>query len=246
MYNAAMLEPGRRNLHQQLVEDLTQNIVGGVWPPGTLLPPEAQLASDFNVSRIVVRETVKVLVEKGLLSVRQGRGTTVRSEQDWNPIDPLILRLRQQGDKANSILVELVEIRQLFEVHAAGRAALRISDRELEQLGMHLRRMDSLLDAPIEFNKSDAEFHLMIVQAAQNRVLTKLIEPVRDLLRTSMYETVMLPNAPQGAQVFHWRIFRAIEAHDRAAAEQAMRQHLDKAAIDLMTAERQQHAQTTS
>ena len=229
-----MSNDGRKNvsLHQRLVEEFTRRLVGGAWRPGTLLPPEARLAEEFGVSRIVVRETVKVLVEKGMLTVRQGRGTTVQPESLWNPLDPLILRFRQQAGATDQILSELVEARYVFEVQAVGLSAVRVSDDELRRIDLHLRRMDTLTGSPDEFYIADTEFHLMVVRAAQNRVLAKLIEPIRDLLRNTMRETVRIPNAAQSAQVHHWRIFRALQAHDRRAAEDAMRAHLDQAALD--------------
>ncbi|MBB6096775.1 DNA-binding FadR family transcriptional regulator [Deinobacterium chartae] len=222
------------SLHARLVEELTSRIVSGALPCGALLPPEPRLAEEFGVSRIVVRESVKVLVEKGLVEVRQGRGTTVRPESEWNPLDPLILRFRQHGGGVSRLRAELLEARQVFEVQMVGMAATRVSEEELQQLSGHLRRMDTLMRDPDAFHAADTEFHLMIMRAAQNRVLAKLIEPIRDLLRDALHQTVTLPGAPQSAQVFHWRIYRALEARDPFAAQEAMRAHLDRAAEDLL------------
>lgn len=217
------------------MEELTGRIASGQLPPGTLLPSEIQLAAEFGVSRIVIRETVKVLVTKGLLDVRQGRGTTVRPESAWNVLDPMVLRFKQQDGDTSRLYGELLEARGIFEVQIVALAATRISDGELSLLSMHLRRMDTVTGDVDAYHAADAEFHLMIIRAAQNRVLAALIEPVRALLEEALRDTVALPGSAHRAQVLHWNIFRALERHDRSAATEAMHGHLDQAAKDLMT-----------
>lgn len=227
-------EPRRASLHQQVTTELIRRIVQGQLTPGTLLPPEQPLADEFGVSRIVVREAVKVLVEKGLVEVRQGRGTRVLPEENWNPLDPQILALRREGEGVYRLWAELLEARQVFEVQIAGMAALRIDEADLTCVSAHLRAMDGLVNCPDEFHDADAEFHLMLVRAAQNHVLARLIEPVRFLLQDVFRHSGSLPGAPRYAQTAHWQIFRAVEARDPDAAQQAMRLHLERTARDLL------------
>jgi len=232
---ALKAEPKAVSLSQRVSSELMKRVLGGTFKSGDLLPPEARLAEELGVSRTLVREAVKVLVEKGLVTVRQGRGTTVQPEECWNPLDPQILALRGEGEGVFRLWAELLEARQVFEVQIAGMAALRLSEEQLGQLSAHLRRMDRLIEQPAQYHDADAEFHLMLVKAAQNQVLAKLIEPVRFLLQDAFRHTGALPGAPQHAQVHHWQIYRALEARDPTAAQDAMRVHLERHAQSLMT-----------
>ncbi len=229
-----MNEPKRDLLHQRVVSELMERVLKGHYAPGELLPPEQPLADEFGVSRIVVREAVKVLVEKGLVEVRQGRGTRALPESQWNPLDPQVLALRGEGEGTHQLWVELLEARRVFEVQSVGLAALRMSDAERLRVSAHLRGMDALVHDPDAFRDADAEFHLMVVRAAQNRVLAKLIEPVRYLLREVFSRTGVLPRAAQHAQSDHWNIFRGLEARDPVAAQSAMQRHLERTTHDLL------------
>ena len=73
-------------LSDQISRQLLETIVSGHYRPGDLLPAERDLASMFDVSRVVVREALTSLTEKGIISVRQGRGATVNSTENWNNV----------------------------------------------------------------------------------------------------------------------------------------------------------------
>src|SRR5579872_502849 len=74
-----------------VISELIDRIVSGEYSPGSLLPPEPALCQLFDVSRSVVREALKVLEEKGLVTVRQGQGTLVAGPGEWNLLDPAVL-----------------------------------------------------------------------------------------------------------------------------------------------------------
>ena len=80
------------NLTRRVVEALGQAIVTGTWDAAGAFPIEAELCARFGVSRSVVREAVKMLTAKGLLSARPRRGTVVEPEPHWNLLDPDVLR----------------------------------------------------------------------------------------------------------------------------------------------------------
>src|SRR5947207_11401845 len=81
--------PGR--FASVVVEELARHIIGGGFPEGHLLPRLPDLCAEFGFSRTVIREGVKVLEERGLVRVEQGRGTTVQSRERWNLLDPLVI-----------------------------------------------------------------------------------------------------------------------------------------------------------
>jgi DNA-binding FadR family transcriptional regulator len=76
------------NLGVAVVRDLVKAIVTGTVAPGDILPPEGTLSQQFAVSRTVIRESMKRVEEKGLVTVSQGRGTVVNQSSKWNVLDP--------------------------------------------------------------------------------------------------------------------------------------------------------------
>ena len=78
-------------LHREIMPALIEDIVAGRRAAGELLPREVDLAAAFAVSRGVARECLRAMEERGLVSVRHGRGATVRPSEDWDVFDPDIL-----------------------------------------------------------------------------------------------------------------------------------------------------------
>src|SRR5512134_3077055 len=81
----------RRGLHSDVVKELGLRIVRGDYAPGSILPRAEELAAELGVSRTVIRETLRVLTEKGLVQPRQRTGTRVRSRASWNLVDPELI-----------------------------------------------------------------------------------------------------------------------------------------------------------
>src|SRR3954454_1949281 len=108
-----------------VVRDLVQAIVTGSVAPGEILPPEATLSQRFAVSRTVIRESVKRIDEKGLVTVSQGRGTIVNPPRRWNVLDPYVLSALVDNDESLVVLDELAVVRASLEAAMARAAASR-------------------------------------------------------------------------------------------------------------------------
>ena len=146
-------------LGEQISLQLLEKIIEGYYQPGDRLPPERDLAELFNVSRVVVREALGSLLAKGIISVRQGLGTTVNSLDEWNTLDPQVLLLLQ-GD---NVFTQLMETRRIFEPEMAALAAERITTEELELLRAN---SDLPEDGTVEeHTERDINFHLQIAKS---------------------------------------------------------------------------------
>src|SRR6187431_2789588 len=95
------------NLGVAVVRDLVKAIVTGTVAPGDVLPPEGTLSKQFAVSRTVIRESVKRVEEKGLVTVSQGRGTIVNPPTMWNVLDPDVLSALVDHDESLEVLDEI-------------------------------------------------------------------------------------------------------------------------------------------
>src|SRR5260221_2134444 len=113
-----------RGLHGQIVEQMGVRIVGGAYPAGAPLFSE-QLEREFDVSKTVVREALKVLSAKGLVESRQKRGTLVRPRSDWSLLDSDMLRWQRGVEPDVGFLENLAEVRAIIEPAAARLAAQR-------------------------------------------------------------------------------------------------------------------------
>src|SRR5689334_23254579 len=106
----APIQPRRAGrLGDVVVAHLVDRIISGAYPPGTSLPTEPELCEEFNVSRTVVRESIKLIEEKGLAKATPGRGTRVLDPVGWNLLDPVVLEAEIRHDIA--IIDDLVSVR---------------------------------------------------------------------------------------------------------------------------------------
>src|SRR3954466_14265314 len=110
-------------LHRHLMRVLIADIAGGALPPGAPLPRETDLAAQFGVSRGVARECIRGLEERGLVTVKHGRGATVAEDTRWRGLDPDVLRALLGSPRGADVLAEYLECRRILEIEAAGLAA---------------------------------------------------------------------------------------------------------------------------
>ena len=82
-----------------VLREIVEAIVTGEYPPDAPMPTESVLSEQFGVSRTVVRESMKRLQEKGLVTVAQGRGTSINPRTSWNVLDPLGIEALVQNDE---------------------------------------------------------------------------------------------------------------------------------------------------
>lgn len=215
-------------LYEQVVAQIETQILHGELRCGDRLPNERELAEKFHVSRTVIREAVKTLREKGLISSEQGRGTFVTDGTSRSARDSLGRMMQiSTTERAN----DLVEAREMFEPEIAALAATRATAADLAALRDAVAQMDRTLDDANAFIEADLNFHLALARATQNAFVPTLLDPIVDLLREHRKKIFLVNGAPRG-QAHHKKILKAIIAHDPEAARAAMRAHLKQVRKD--------------
>jgi DNA-binding FadR family transcriptional regulator len=222
-------------LHREVMPALVEDIVAGRRAAGELLPREVDLAAAFAVSRGVARECLRALEERGLVSVRHGRGAIVRPSEDWDVLDPEILGAILRGDGGNDLLAEYIECRRVIEVAAAGLAAERATPERLELAAAALARMEESAGGAgraVEqrFHAADVAFHQAVIGAAGNRPLTDLAGRIHAGLLVARFPLARPQYRQERALPEHRRIYDAVAAGDAAEARRAMNDHLDTVA----------------
>lgn len=226
----------RRGLVPHVVDALGRQIVAGEVPPGSALPIEPQLASTFGVSRTVVREAMKMLSAKGLVEGRPMSGTRVRPRSAWHLLDPDLLGWWSGAGGAREILNDLAELRRIVEPPAARMAAERRPPIPLEQLEAAWTTMQASLEDPERFIEADLAFHHAILAATGNVLLEQLLAAIEADLRIAREVQVrvgggQLPLSGDPLPL-HEQVLVAIRQGDGVAAEAAMRDVVQAAALD--------------
>jgi GntR family galactonate operon transcriptional repressor len=218
----------RDRLGTVVVAELVDQIVGGRFGSGTALPTEAELGEQFGVSRTVIRESVKVLQDKGLVSIRQGVGTVVRDLQAWNMIDDIVLDALVRHDESLSILDELVAVRAALEQDMAAAAATAMgSSEQLAAIQAALRTMERNAEDTQQFADADVEFHAAVMDLSGNRLARAIVTSIHDKARTTgRYHGATSALSIELTLQEHRSIFAAIERHDPAAASTGMHLHI--------------------
>ncbi|MBZ5583501.1 MAG: FadR family transcriptional regulator [Acidobacteriia bacterium] len=219
----------RTALHKDIAAQLSERIVSGEYPEKSLLPPERSLCEIFGVSRTVVREAVKLLESRGLVSIEHGRGTLVRRPGHEQVSESLRLVL---GHDRHSI-AQLLEVRTILETGMSALAAERRSPGDLEAMRRWLEVMRAKPGEPEGYVEADLEFHAAIARAANNPVLTAMLTPLADLLRESRRATFSGPRVVRVRTAQHERIFERIRAGDARGARTEMLAHLEDTRKDL-------------
>ncbi|QPP06171.1 FadR family transcriptional regulator [Streptomyces bathyalis] len=226
--------PGRRaagsrgrGLHGQLVQQLGQMIVSGDLGADRPLVPE-EIGHRFEVSRTVVRESLRVLEAKGLVSARPNVGTRVRPVSDWNLLDPDIIEWRAFGPQREDQRRELRELRSTIEPLAARLAATAVRDEVRQRLSDMVEIMTHAVAQgdTLTFSRADAEFHGQLLQGAGNRMLEHLSGIVSAALQVSGGTGTGCDVATEASVARHQRVVDALTSGEGGAAESAMRQVL--------------------
>jgi GntR family galactonate operon transcriptional repressor len=203
-----------------MVSSLGGAVVRGEIPPGVALPSEPELELRFGVSRSVVREAVKTLAAKGLISVRPRHGTHVRPPHDWSLLDTDVLAWLSAGRGLDrDLLLALEEVRGIIEPGAAALAASRATPADRERIMNAFAAMEVSRDNPIAAIAADKAFHLAILDATHNPVLRSFRSAI-DTILSAVFDVavdVYAENLPN-----HAAVANAILAGEPTGARSAM------------------------
>jgi DNA-binding FadR family transcriptional regulator len=220
----------REGLPNRVKSQLLKMISAGQLAPGDRLPAERELAVEMGVSRNVVREAIRSLVDANVLQARQGAGVFVASLEIESLIEPLELVLSLE----RATLQSLAQARLVIEPGIAALAALHGSETDIEVLESLVAEGSS--HGPRDSRRLleiDVELHSRIVRMAGNPFLIRIMESVGRLARSSRDFTNTVPRMREEAQVDHERIVAALRARDPDQAREAMCRHLDHVARTL-------------
>jgi GntR family galactonate operon transcriptional repressor len=221
----------KRGIHGMAVDRIGQRIIRGDLAPGTVLDLEA-FEREFDVSRTVIREALRVLATHGLVDARPKRGTYVLPRQEWNLLGADLLRWQYEQRPDATFLANLAEVRAIVEPAGARIAAERRTDEDLAVLRDALERLADPDATSEQVVTADLEFHRALLLAGHNELLGRLELVIETGLRARDLLVHSSSNFSDSVPV-HRAVFDAVEAADAGAAARAMERLLEQAARDV-------------
>ncbi len=215
-----------RSLTGDLVQALGDRIRDGRLAPGTKLPREADLMTEFEVSRTVVREAMSRLQAAGMVETRHGIGTFVVGFGDASTFRIAPDRLGTLQD-----VIAVLELRIAVETESAGLAAQRRTDADIAALRSALQAFSDAVEAGRDAVGPDFQLHLEIARATRNAHFEHLMATLGGMMipRARLDGEIMTPERQaylRRVHAEHEAIVDAIERQDAESARAAMRTHL--------------------
>lgn len=196
-------------------------IQAGEFAPGTLLPSERLLADEYNLSRSMVREALRMLDERRLIEVVPGRGSFVRE----TTVDDAVERMIEIFDHRGVTLRNLIEARAMIETTAAALAAKRAGEEDRDAIALACASCQSATSV-LDRVRWDLAFHLAIVQAANNPLVQTMFRAIQPYIVELLFRSLTDVDVTRQGLVFHNRIGDAIMSGNEKSAADEMRAHL--------------------
>ena len=210
----------KRSLVDQALEQLRLRIAQGVWAVGERLPTEPELCAELGISRNTVREAMRVLAFSGLIEIRQGDGSYLRSMTD---------PLGTMRALSHCPLGQAQETRQILEVEAIGLAAQRRTASDLRALRTALDASAALYQGDLEaYISADLAFHQRLVDAAHNPALSELYQYFSAIVGAQLRQTLNLSPRRQAVFDLHVALLDAVEQQDPERAKSLCRQLINE------------------
>jgi len=216
----------KARVSEDAVQQITSLIRSGAYSPGDKLPSERQLTHQLGVSRTSVREALRKLETMGLVEIRQGLGIFIKDPGSQVVQATVLHRLLLEP----LTLRKLFELREIVEVEAAGRAALRATPEQMEDMRRWAEAMETAFtrDDVNSMVMADLAFHRQIIVATHNDILVDLVDGLGDMLRDMRRASLSIRDSLTDTIAGHRAILAAIEARDSDGARRAMAEHLHR------------------
>lgn len=215
----------RRRLSEQVCEQLEDMIARGQLVPGDVMPPEKELVSRFEVSRLTIREALLALQQKGLVDIRNGERVRVTEPS----LDRMVAALSGAARlylTHNAGIRDFQNLRRVIEIAVVREVAGSHTPEDLTLIETCLVANQAALSDPVRFAETDVAFHEAIVKAAKSPLLSGLNQALAGWLRGQRDVTLAHDGVAQAAFDGHAAIFKAIAAGNANEACDAMDRHL--------------------
>ena len=222
-----------KNVHGNTVDHLGEAIVAGRYAAGASIPPEPLLGEELGVSRTVVREAVKSLIAKGLVTSGPKVGTRVQTSDQWNWFDPDVIIWQSKAGLTREFLRDLQELRRVVEPAAVRMAAERATSEDIAGIEAAFEGMRKAVHEGGDYVTYELRFHQGLLRASGNRMLVQMSKALGALLRTSFEISTTRKDGPKDSLPLHRAVLDAVIAGHPGKAEAAILILIDGAREDI-------------
>jgi DNA-binding FadR family transcriptional regulator len=216
----------RRTLKRSevLAHDLAHYIVDSNLPAGAMLPREREMVEQLGVGRTTLREALRILETRGVLTIRSGPGggPVVRHPQPSDLTEALTLILQFQ----RATLTEVMDARIWLEPMCASMAASHVTSGEIQRLKAINDEIRETVVSEDRIIDANQRFHRLIAGTTGNLVVQVFCETLRAVSDSGITEIRHSREFKKATVAGHDAIIAALEGHDPEAAEAAMREHV--------------------
>ncbi|MGE0718879.1 MAG: transcriptional regulator NanR [Alphaproteobacteria bacterium] len=216
----------RRKLYEEVVDRLERMIHSGELQPGDQMPSERELMLRFGVGRPAIREALFAMQRMGLVVISNGERARVTQPTTETLVSELSGAARLMLSRPEGVR-HFQQARCLFESAVAQLAARTATDADVDRLRAALEANREAIGHPERYEATDREFHFVLAQIPRNPIFVALHEAIIEWLTTQRRTVLRTPGIDRRSHRSHAAIFAAVEARDPAAAEAAMRRHLE-------------------
>jgi GntR family transcriptional repressor for pyruvate dehydrogenase complex len=211
----------KKSAHEEVLDNMREKIRSREWKPGERLPTMQQLAKHYKLSLTVIREALRVLESRRIVSIKHGRGIYVSN--DPHLLDDPMSPLREMTTQS---LLHLLEARLAIEPELAAHCAVRATMPQIRSIRESAERMETQMETGEDHFETDVRFHQQIANGAANPLLAEMLSVVADLSAQGRRETDRLPHMREKAVGYHRLIAIAIEERQSEQARVLMRSHI--------------------
>ncbi len=217
-----LVDKSSETLYSQIVERIRQWIMQGYLKEGDALPSERELAQMFDVSRVPVREALKIMEFLGVVQHVRGKGVFVKKMDIHNVLNNIDFLVSD----SESGIHDLFEAREAIESQAARLAAQRRTDEDLYAMEDSILEMERNITMKRDLKGPSLRFHSALISASGNIVLVKIYEYLSDLVNYSLQQSLKDTARHEPSLSHHKQIFQKIKDRDPDGAVEAMQKHL--------------------
>lgn len=224
---------GVRTAHRAVVDAIASDIAAGRYRPGDTLPVEQDLCAAFSVSRTTIREALKTLSAKGIVSVRPKTGTRILPRECWSLLDPDVFAWRMSGIVDDELIHDLIDTRFVIEPEAAALAAKRATPDDRAALQAAFDAMTTAAYGEGSYVDADLQFHTRLLHATHNQFLMQLVPVIANMLRFSFSLSILSRATAIASLPLHEAMLSAVMRGEPAAAREATRVLIGSAEVDI-------------
>ena len=219
---SAMTPIDRAGITELVVQRIKDLLERGELKAGSRLPPERELADMLHISRPSLRTALKALSVMGIIRAKPGAGTYIADSLPEVFTEPMhfMTLINNTSDE------ELFEARRIIESGLAELAAERASEEDIKVLNAEIEGMRANLDDPENYLKHDVRFHQAIARAANNKLMSGVMDTVAQLLFHLRRQTIAHASDLDEAIDWHVKIVETMKKHDPKRAKEMLSSHL--------------------